>query len=975
MHCKIKKLYSVLLLVFSTFLFSLVSFVPAFADDTPTYKNILILNSYQKGFPWTDDQTDGIISMIKADDMKTDIYVEYMDWKRYPTSENLENIYSNLKLKYSNKKLDLVIATDDAALDFALKNRSDILSNAPIIFSGVNDESFIKIAPRYDRLTGVLEQTDTKNTIKLAKSLNSSLKKVYLIYDNTESGLSAGNAAVNEIRAVDPSMNIVPLNNKTYKEILMDAKSLNNDSIILLTTYSMDSENNIIDNLEFCKLLSINSSVPIYHLYDFAIGNGSIGGYMSSGKLEGKAAASLALRVLQGENINSIPISADKVSKAVLDYNQLTKFQISLSKVPTGVEIVNKPFSFIEAYKPLVFSSLSILIVLTVFIIALITYIHRIRSMKIEIEEDHEELTQLYEELAATDEEIRAQYDELNCTQGILSESEERYRLVLEASNDVFWDYDLRKNKIFISDKWYELLGYIPEECEYTLDFWLNLFHPDDVTALYSSAGYHVEHLTYGFECDFKIKKKNNEYICFRCKGRAQFDSDKKPYRITGTNMDMTEIEAYQEELKYVAFHDSLTGLSNRLDLYNQIDTHLTELKNPSSMEAMLFIDTDNFKFVNDTMGHSMGDSLLLELSMRLLSYAHENCLLFRLGGDEFILYLKNVNNKAQVETYVTNIIKAFNEPFNIDGNIISTSLSIGISLFPVDGNNVDTLLRCSDIAMYKVKENGKNGFCFYNSIISDEIFARVNIEKHLKAGLENNEFIVYNQPQINVKSKTIDGFEALVRWQNPDLGLVSPENFINIAEETGFIIPLGEWILRTSCKFIQAINKLKSSEYKISVNISVIQLLQDNFTDILEKVLLDTGLSPALLELEITESVIMDSPELIVDKLKLLREKGISIALDDFGTGYSSLAYLRTIPISTLKIDKMFIDDISGSECETSLTDSIIDLGHKIGLTIVAEGVESNYQLEYLECNHCDKIQGYLFSKPLPSSEIEKIL
>jgi EAL domain-containing protein (putative c-di-GMP-specific phosphodiesterase class I) len=278
-------------------------------------------------------------------------------------------------------------------------------------------------------------------------------------------------------------------------------------------------------------------------------------------------------------------------------------------------------------------------------------------------------------------------------------------------------------------------------------------------------------------------------------------------------------------------------------------------------------------------------------------------------------------------------------------------------------------------MAMYKVKERGKNGFCFYNSLINDEIQARVNIEKYFKKALDNNEFVLHYQPQVNVKTKKIEAFEALVRWKSPELGLVSPLKFIHIAEETGFIVPLGEWILKTSCEFLKQINTVKSSDYKISVNISVMQLLQENFSDMVERVLSETGLSPTLLELEITESIIMESPDLIVAKLKLLRDKGISIALDDFGTGYSSLAYLRKIPITTLKIDKLFIDDISSAECNTALTDSIIDLGHKIGLTIVAEGVETNHQLEYLECNECDIIQGYLFSKPLPPEEIEKVL
>jgi diguanylate cyclase (GGDEF)-like protein/PAS domain S-box-containing protein len=636
---------------------------------------------------------------------------------------------------------------------------------------------------------------------------------------------------------------------------------------------------------------------------------------------------------------------------------------------------VNESFSFFESYKTLVYSSFGALILLMSFIAILLFYIRKIKNMKNELEENHRELTELYEELASTDEEVRAQYEELACTQENLTNSEERYRLVLESTNDAVWDIDIKTGRLFLSEKWYELLGYQVEECKETVKFWRKLIHPEDVNKITQAFKMHLENKNPFYRSEFRIKDANGDYKWIRARGKAQFDSEGKLYRVIGSHMDITELKDYESELQYVAYHDALTGLNNRLLLYDTIGLRLSEHKTATLMDAMLFIDTDNFKFVNDTLGHSFGDKFLLKVAMRLLAFLEDNCELFRLGGDEFIFYIKNVSNKSSIEAYANKIIEGFSEPFSIDGNSISTSVSIGISLFPYDGTDVDSLLKYADMAMYKVKERGKNGFCFYNSIISDEIQARVNIEKYFKKALDNNEFILHYQPQVNVQTKKIEAFEALVRWESPELGLVSPLKFIHVAEETGFIVPLGEWILKSSCEFLKALNTAKSTDYKISVNISVMQLLQDNFTEMVERILAETDLEPTLLELEITESIIMESPDLIVGKLKLLREKGISIALDDFGTGYSSLAYLRKIPITTLKIDKLFIDDISSAGCNTALTDSIIDLGHKIGLTIVAEGVETNAQLEYLEFNKCDIIQGYLFSKPLPPSEIHKIL
>ena len=293
--------------------------------------------------------------------------------------------------------------------------------------------------------------------------------------------------------------------------------------------------------------------------------------------------------------------------------------------------------------------------------------------------------------------------------------------------------------------------------------------------------------------------------------------------------------------------------------------------------------------------------------------------------------------------------------------------------MFPEDGHDLDILLRNADMAMYKVKEKGKNGYRFFHNLFKEEFLERIHIENYFKKALDEQEFQLFYQPQINVNADSIDGFEALIRWDSPELGYLPPLKFIPIAEENGFIITLGEWILRTSCIYIKMLNDRIQANYKISVNISVIQLLQDDFANIVKNILEKTGLDASLLELEITESVIMESAKVITKKIAELREIGVRIALDDFGTGYSSLSYVKSLPITTLKIDKIFVDDIKNSDSNTNVTDTIIDLGHKMELTIIAEGVETEAQLAYLIENGCDVIQGYLYSKPLPEKELEK--
>lgn len=635
-------------------------------------------------------------------------------------------------------------------------------------------------------------------------------------------------------------------------------------------------------------------------------------------------------------------------------------------------------FNYSQENRFFIYLCLGLLISSMLFIAILLFYIRKIKNMKKELESNHEELTELYEELAKNDDELRVQYDELSSTQNFLTSSEERYRLVLESTNDAIWDVDVKTYTVFFSDKWYELLGYKEEDFNGYLITWRKYAHPDDLPKIVKILRDNISGKTSFLKCEFRIKTAQGDYKWIRTRGKTLFNSQGEAYRIIGSHMDITELKYYEAELEYIAYHDSLTGLYNRLYMYETIGTRLKKIEENTSrkiVDAMLFMDIDNLKFINDTLGHSFGDKFILEIAMRLLSLTNNNCELFRLNGDEFIFYIKNVSGKEEIESFASKVIDCFNQTLSIDGHVISASVSIGISLYPIDGKDVDTLLRFADMAMYKVKQKGKNGYCFFNTLIKEEIQARVNIERLLKKALDNDEFILHYQPQIDVETKNIIGFESLVRWLSPDMGLVPPLKFIHIAEETGFIVPLGEWILRTSCQFCKNINRERNTNYKISVNISVMQLLQDNFNDMVERALKDTGLSANLLELEITESIIMESPELIVGKLKQLRQKGISVALDDFGTGYSSLAYLKNIPITTLKIDKLFIDDISSDDSNTTLTDSIISLGHKIGLTIVAEGVETTDQLKYLENNKCDMIQGYLFSKPLPPEDISKLL
>ncbi len=431
--------------------------------------------------------------------------------------------------------------------------------------------------------------------------------------------------------------------------------------------------------------------------------------------------------------------------------------------------------------------------------------------------------------------------------------------------------------------------------------------------------------------------------------------------------------QEYQEQLHYLAYHDTLTKLPNRLS-FDQDNSEMGS-KEPDSLIAVCYVDIDNFKLINDTWGHNFGDQLIGVLSTRISSFITYSDLIYRLGGDEFILVLKGAKNLEEIKIQAKKILESLEEPFYIFNNVIHISISIGIALYPEHGKDSDELLRCADIAMYKAKAAGGNSFVVYTSGMQEDIQKRMLIEKHLYGALEDEEFELYYQPQLDISSNKITGIEALLRWRNKELGFVSPLQFIGIAEETQLIIPIGKWVLKQSCAFIKKLQEQGHSDITISVNVSILQLTQSDFIDCVLQILDEYQLNPECLELEITESILMESYDMIKDKLTVLYEKGIKIALDDFGTGYSSLNYLLQLPINTLKIDKTFVDGITLELKNKQLTGQIVMIGRSMGLNVVAEGVETKEQFNYLKQNNCDKIQGFLYSKPLPEKELEVLL
>lgn len=438
---------------------------------------------------------------------------------------------------------------------------------------------------------------------------------------------------------------------------------------------------------------------------------------------------------------------------------------------------------------------------------------------------------------------------------------------------------------------------------------------------------------------------------------------------------EVLEHEKTQEQIKYIAYHDTLTGLPNR-NLLNELLVHsITLAERNNKCMAVLFLDIDGFKMINDSKGHGMGDQILQEVAERLLKTLRKSDVIARHGGDEFIVIIEELDNCSGVELIANKIINCFQEPFHLENQDYFLTTSVGVAVYPADGQTPDMLIKNADIAMYKAKENGKNQYLFCTPVMKDVANETMELSTNLYRAIEKNELELYYQPQLSCHNNQIMGIEALIRWRHPVMGLISPAKFIPIAEKTGLILPIGEWVLRTACQQNKKWQEQGLPKIRMGVNLSLRQFHNNDLLNLVESVLKETKLAPQYLELEITETIAMKEKSYIINTLNAFRQIGVSIAIDDFGTEYSSLSYLKHLPVDRLKVAMQFIRGIGIDHKDEALAKGIIVLAKSIGMNVIAEGVETKEQLEFLKNHNCDEIQGYYFFKPLIEAEMTKLL
>jgi diguanylate cyclase (GGDEF)-like protein/PAS domain S-box-containing protein len=580
-----------------------------------------------------------------------------------------------------------------------------------------------------------------------------------------------------------------------------------------------------------------------------------------------------------------------------------------------------------------------------------------------------EELSAMNEKLIAREEKLRQNLIEIQRQQEELKRSEERYRLVVEGASDGLWDWDLITDTAYISKRWKDIIGLDKEVVNNYRETWTKFIHPRDVKTVINNLRNHLEKKTPFYLCEYRIKTKDGRYIWVLSRGKALWDEEGRAIRMAGSHTDITERKQMESKLKHMAFYDPLTDLPRREVFMDRLKIAMANAKRNGKKLAVFFLDLDNFKTINDSLGHHIGDRLLKKIAKKLKACLRESDTVSRVGGDEFVILLPDIIDIEDTNKVANRILELFNQPIKFNNHVLYVTISIGIAIYPDHGKNEKAIVKNADIAMYRAKRDGKNGFQYFDSITRKEVEVANTIRRDLRVALENGQFFLCYQPLVDIKTGKVASMEALLRWQHPKKGLISPIHFIPIAEETRQIISIGEWMLRTACRQMKEWLNMGYSGFSVSVNVSVHQLQQPDFAKVVLDILNEIDLEPRFLELEITETVLIEAMDTVARNLYRLKEVGVKIIIDDFGTENSSFKYIQKFMVDGLKIDRSFVSNIK-VEVNKAIVDAIIFLGHRMKLGVTAEGVETKEQLDYLVESGCDKVQGYYFSKPLPPDE-----
>lgn len=928
MHMKLKskKTVAAVCILALVFVFNIsLHYMSKVEASSSSYKNVLVIHSYEENYRWTSDINKGILDSLNAGSLN--IYTDYMDSKRVKQDVYYEEFMKFQKAKYEGISFDVIVCSDNEALDYMLGYGSQIYGSTPVVFCAVND--FDKsMTAGLGNYTGVLENADYKDTIDSIKIMQPELRTIYVL--STDSALSKMQRQ--DVEALAPSyegIDILFENNMEEGDLQKLKNHSYYDTAVLMLADPMvyNGATVTLDSLNKEIIEGIN--LPVYVTYDFAMGNGLMGGKLVSGYKQGTEAGGMAQKILSGTAVDQIPVLEESPNIYTYDYKALKKYGILKTNLPEGSVIINKPFSFLETYRK---EATAVIFIFGLMAFLIIMLVINIRKRK---------------------------------------QSEKRFQFALEGTNDAVWELDIPGNRFIASGKWKEITGY-DADIKVNLQEYLQNVHPDDRRKVFRTYT-ELKDTKDSFVSEFRLRVPTGEYKWLQVRGKVLRLKDKsiKAYGYMG---DISSRKKYEEEIRHLAYYDKLTGLMNRAAIMNTLDEKLVEMKAKDERGAVYFVDLDDFKKVNDTLGHDYGDSLLAAAAARLQECSGRNSNVGRLSGDEFLVIKYGAKDMREISDLAYGLTEIFIKSFTIGDKQIYVTASVGVTLYPEDGTDSASLLKNADTAMYKAKESGKNKFKFYNINMNKDMMRKAEVEKELREAIRDNALDVYYQPYFSFKTGEITGLEALLRWNSTKLGNVPPYEFIAIAEEKGLMVDLGRWVLDTVCRQNRSWKEQGIGNVFTTVNISVIQINEPGFPEMVKEILEKNELLPEFLGIEINESVLMGEVRCNRKTLEKLASEGIKILLDDFGTGYSSLTYLGRIPLDSIKLDKSFTELASDSSKRVAIIQGIVELAHKMNLKVVAEGISEQGQYDILKETGCDELQGFLKGRPMPADEVKKL-
>jgi diguanylate cyclase (GGDEF)-like protein/PAS domain S-box-containing protein len=902
-------------------------FCPAEAKAQPAAKkNVLIIHSYDENYKWTSEINRGMLDSLPSGSLN--IYTDYLDARRVDKPGYYDEVLALQRIKYQGISFDLILCSDNEALYYSLGWGSWLFGETPVVFCGADNFSDLLLEGR-SNYTGVVEKADYRATIEGIIKMQPDLRTIYIL--STDSALSSAQRA--DVQSIAQGFGDVDFvfDNNLEEGSLADFgnRSCYDTAVLMLADPVLRSGSPAaLDSIGKDVVEGIN--LPVYTTYGYVMGNGFMGGKLVSGYLQGKGAGEMASRLLAGDSASEIPVVKESPNVYTYDYSAMKKYGILKANLPSGSEIINKPFSFLETYRNEALALLAAFVLLAALIALLVI---NIRKRK---------------------------------------QSEVRYQLALGGTNDAVWELDIKRNRFKASGKWKEITGYDPE-VKVDLQEYLKYVHPDDRRAVFR-AYTELKDMSESFVSEFRLKVASGEYKWLQARGKVLRDNEKN-MRAYGYIGDISSQKKYEEEIRHLAYYDKLTGLMNRASVMKMLDEKLVEMQAKHEKGAVFFVDLDDFKRVNDTMGHDCGDSLLAAAAARLTKCAGVSSFVGRLSGDEFLVIKYGTADKREITDLAYRLTQAFIDSFTIKDKQVFVTASVGVTLYPEDGSDSVSLLKNADTAMYKAKESGKNKFRFYSVSMNKDMLRKAELDKGLREAVKNGELQVHYQPCFSFDTAEITGFEALLRWNSRSLGYVTANEFIAAAEETGFMVELGKWVLETVCRQNKLWRLKGLGEIFTSVNISALQINDSSFLETVRGTLGRAGLPTSALGIEIKESVIMGDIRYDSSTLEELSRDGVRISLDDFGTGYSSLTYLARIPLDSIKVDRTFTEHVTESSKTAAIIHGVVELSHKMGLKVVAEGVSRQEQYDLLKEIGCDEVQGFLTGKPMPAEEAEDLL